>query len=236
MNRRAVRKLTNRRGAARCRGSPPRSACSSSAPSSGRCIKNGLAGMSPRVFTEMTPPPGCQRGTAECDLRQRRHDPHRHPHRRPDRHAGRHLSGRVRAHDPDRDRDPLRQRRAAVGAVDHHRPVRLRAAGDAHGALLGDRRRRGARDHRDARHGAHHRGHAEPGAAGHEGCLHRHGRVSLAHDHERHLPGRAQRHRSPGCCWRWRASAARPHRCCSPRSTTSSGAPTCSRPWRTCRW
>ena len=29
---------------------------------------------------------------------------------------------------------------------------------------------------------------------------------------------------SPACCWRSRASAARPRRCCSPRSTTSSGA------------
>ena len=41
---------------------------------------------------------------------------------------------------------------------------------------------------------------------------------------------------SPGCCWRWRASAARPRRCCSPRSTTSSGAAISTRRWPTCRW
>ena len=181
-----------------------------------------------RVFTEMTPPPGSQRRPAECHLRQRRDD-------RcigiligaPDRHAGRHLSGRIRAHDSRLStvirfvNDVLLSR-----AVDHHRPVRLRTAGGAHGALLGDRRRRGARDHRDAGHGAHHRGHAEPGAAGHEGCLDRAwARIPGA-------PSRASSTRpraaasSPGCCSRWRASAARRRRCCSPRSTTSSGAPT----------
>ena len=40
----------------------------------------------------------------------------------------------------------------------------------------------------------------------------------------------------PASCSRWRASAAKPRRCCSPRSTTSTGPPTCWRRWRTCRW
>ena len=39
-----------------------------------------------------------------------------------------------------------------------------------------------------------------------------------------------------GFSWRWRAFRAKPRRCSSPRSTTSSGARTCWRRWRTCRW
>jgi phosphate transport system permease protein len=38
-----------------------------------------------------------------------------------------------------------------------------------------------------------------------------------------------------GSCWRWRASAARRHRCSSPRSTTSTGRPTCRHRWPTYR-
>ncbi len=41
---------------------------------------------------------------------------------------------------------------------------------------------------------------------------------------------------SPACCWRLRASAAKPPRCCSPPSTTSSGPSTWTRPWPICRW
>ena len=52
-----------------------------------------------------------------------------------------------------------------------------------HGALLGHRRRAGARRHRDPGDRAHHRGHAEPGAAWHEGFFRGAGRLSLAHHH-----------------------------------------------------
>lgn len=40
---------------------------------------------------------------------------------------------------------------------------------------------------------------------------------------------------SPACCWRWRASVARPRRCSLPRSTTSSSPSTWTAPWPTCR-
>ena len=73
---------------------------------------------------------------------------------------------------------------------------------------------------------AHHRGHAAAGAqhAARGGGLAR--PAARLHDRAHRLPGGARRHRSPACCSRSRASAARPRRCCSPRSTTSSGAPT----------
>ena len=40
---------------------------------------------------------------------------------------------------------------------------------------------------------------------------------------------------SPACFWPSRASPARPRRCSSPRSTTSSGASTSTRRWPACR-
>ena len=55
--------------------------------------------------------------------------------------------------------------------------------------------RRGARGHRNAGDGPHHRGHAESRTAGHEGRLDRDGCIPLAHHHQRCLPRRAQRHR-----------------------------------------
>ncbi len=45
--------------------------------------------------------------------------------------------------------------------------------------------------------------------------------VRTTEDTGRRAPGS-----SPASCWRWRASAARPRRSCSPRSTTSSGRST----------
>ncbi len=57
------------------------------------------------------------------------------------------------------------------------------------------RGRGGARHHCDTGDGAHDRGHAAARAAGYEGCLDRARRLSVAHDHERYLSGRAQRHR-----------------------------------------
>ena len=41
---------------------------------------------------------------------------------------------------------------------------------------------------------------------------------------------------SPGCCWAWRASAARRRRCCSRRSTTSISPPTWPSRWPISRW
>ena len=81
-----------------------------------------------------------------------------------DRHAdradGRHLSRRVRAGFGDRQRRALRLRRAAVGAVDPDRPVRLSARGGAVRRLLRHRRLPGAGGDRHPDRRAHHRGHA----------------------------------------------------------------------------
>ena len=51
-------------------------------------------------------------------------------------------------------------------------------------------------------------------------------RAALEGDPLHRLPRRAAGHRHRRPAGRWRASPARPRRCCSPRSTTSSGAPT----------
>jgi phosphate transport system permease protein len=60
------------------------------------------------------------------------------------------------------------------------------------------------------------------------------GRSQVARD-ERITCARRRPACSPACCWRWRASPARPRRCFSRRSPTSSGRSTSRRRWRTCR-
>ena len=49
------------------------------------------------------------------------------------------------------------------------------------------------------------------------------GAPRMVRDHAGDLASGARPASSPACCWRSRASPARPRRCCSPRSTTSSG-------------
>ena len=46
------------------------------------------------------------------------------------------------------------------------------------------------------------------------------GRAEMEDDHADLLPRGDGRHRRPACCWRSRASPARPRRCCSPASAT----------------
>ena len=87
-------------------------------------------------------------------------DPRRASDRHADRPAGRHLPRRVRAGSALGQRGALRVRRAVVGPVHPHRPVRLPARGAADGRLLRLGRRVCARDHRAARGGPHHGGHA----------------------------------------------------------------------------
>ena len=107
-------------------------------------LSRGFGALSLAVFTQMTPAPGSAGGLlnaifgslvmtalgiligAPIGLL-----------------AGTYLAEYGRSNAPQH-RGALHQRRAAERALDHHRPVRVHAAGDAHGALLGDRRRGGA--------------------------------------------------------------------------------------------
>ena len=59
-------------------------------------ISHGLAGMSARIFTQMTPPPGSQGGLLNALVRQRRDDLAGHPDRLAHRRARGHLSCGVR--------------------------------------------------------------------------------------------------------------------------------------------
>ena len=52
------------------------------------------------------------------------------------------------------------------------------------------------------------------------------GRAAVEGDPHGDAEGGARRRRSPGSCWRWHGSSARPRRFCSPHSTINSGAPT----------
>ena len=137
--------------------------------------------------------------------------------RHADRHPGRHLPRRVRPARQALERRALHQRHPAERAVDRDRPVHLRDHGGADGPLLGLGGRRGAGGDRDPRRGAHHRGHADPGAR-HAARGRRLDRpAARADDHAHRLSrGRAPAS-SPASCWRSRASAARPRRCCSRR-------------------
>ncbi len=85
----------------------------------------------------------------------------------------------------------------------------------------------------DPGRGSHHRRHADPGAR--TRCARR-ARLdrpaALADDHpEGRLSRRPGRHGHRRAAGRRPASAAKPRRCCSPRSTTSSGAPISTRRW-----
>ncbi len=101
-------------------------------------------------------------------------------------------------------------------AVHRDRPVRLRDHRRADGPFLGHRRRHRAGAAGRAGGGAHHRGHAQPGARPVARGRVRAGPAALAGHPPRRLQGGAGGPASPACCWRWPASAARPRRCCSP--------------------
>ena len=119
-------------------------------------IKNGLSGISPRVFTAMTPPPGSSGGLLNAiygsvvmtvlgiliggPIGML---------------AGTYLAEYGRT---TRISTVIRFVNDVLlsAPVDHYRTVCVRASGRAHGTLLCDRRGRGARHHRDAGHGAHH--------------------------------------------------------------------------------
>ena len=197
------------------------SACSSWPRSCSRCSGAASAGSALTVFTQATRPPGLRRRPAERHRRQPDPDRARRADRHADRPAGRHLPGRVRARIAPRQRGALRLRRAALGAVDPDRPVRLPACWWCRSA-------------------------ASPAWAG---CValaiivipivvrttedmlrllpehaarsgDRARRAEVEDDHPGLLAGGAGRASSPASCWRWRASRARPRRCCSPRSAT----------------
>ena len=85
------------------------------------------------------------------------------------------------------------------------------------GHFSAHRRRDRARHHRHSGHGAHRRGHAAADSAEHAAWLGGARGAALAHDHQHRLSGGAQRPADRACCWRSRASAARPRRCCSRR-------------------
>ena len=91
-------------------------------------IRLGVDGLSWALFTRVDAAaqrgvrrPARTRSSVRCSWWAR--DACRHA----DRHPRRHLSRRVRPARLARQRDALHQRHSAVGAVDRHRPVRLRA-------------------------------------------------------------------------------------------------------------
>ena len=130
----------------------------------GALLWEGFSGLSLRVFTEMTPPPGRRRRPAQSDRRQPDHDGPRGADRHADRHPRRHLHGRIR---------PLRLADLVVRFIND---ILLSAPSIVIGLFIyevmvapmghfsGLRRRGRAGRDRDAGRGAHHRGHAAPGA------------------------------------------------------------------------
>ena len=135
-----------------------------------------------------------RRRPAQCDHRQPGPDGPRGADRHADRHPGRHLYGRVWPPRPADHGGALHQRHPAQRAVDRDRPVHLRGHGRADGAFLRLGRRRRARRDRHSGRGAHHRGHADPGAE-----LAARGRgldrpAALADDHPHLLSRRPGRH------------------------------------------
>ena len=92
-----------------------------------------------------------------------------------------------------------------------------------HFSALGRRDR--ARLHRAAGRRAHHRRNAPPGARADARSRAVAGRAAVEGDRAGALSRRRCRASSPASCSRWPASPAKPRRCCSPRSTTSTGPP-----------
>ncbi len=105
-------------------------------------LKNGLAGMSPQLFTQMTPPPGAAGGLLNAIFGSAVMTLIGIAVGRPGGRAGRHLPGRIRRQFEAVGGHPLRERRAAECALDHHRLVRLPDRRGADGAFLRHRRRR----------------------------------------------------------------------------------------------
>ena len=89
---------------------------------------NGFSALNLKLITEMTPPPGSDGGLLNAILRQRRHDCWwRSLLGAPiGILAGTYLA-EYRASKRARRGHPLRQRHPALGALDRHRPLRLRA-------------------------------------------------------------------------------------------------------------
>ena len=123
-------------------------------------VVKGVGGLSPAVFTEMTPPPGGAGGLLNPIIGSLILTDARGAVRHAARHAGRDLYGGVRPLLQAHHGGPLHQRHSPQRALDRRRPVRLRDHGRADGAFLRLGGRRGARHHRHSRRGAHHRRHA----------------------------------------------------------------------------
>ena len=185
----------------------------------------------------MTPPPGSDGGLLNADRRQPDHDGARASLIGTPLGilAGTYLAeyGRARRLDDGR---ALHQRHPAERAVDRDRPVRLRGDGRADGPFLRLGRRGGAGRHRRSRWSC-----ARPRTCC-SSCPTRLreaaaalGAAALEGDPARRLPRRARRHHHRRAARGRPHQPARPRRCCSPRSTTSSGAPTSTRRWRACR-
>ncbi len=148
--------------------------------------------------------------------------------RHADRHPGRHLPGRIRPAYARSTRSCASSTTSCCQrAVDRDRPVRLRGAWSSRWATSPAGPARVALAVIvDPGGGAHHRGHADAGAR--TRCA----RPRAALGAPRwtssimrvRLARRARPAWSPASCWRWPASPAKPRRCCSPRSTTSSGS------------
>ena len=201
----------------------------------GALLWKGFSGLSLRGVHRNDAAAGLRRRPAQSDRRQPDPDGACGRDRHADRHSGRHLHGRIRPPRPADQRRALHQRHSAQRALDRGRPVHLRGHGRADGAFLRPRRRGRAGRHRDSGRGAHHRGHADrwcpmrcakppPRSACRARCRSRASAIAP----------RAPAW-SPACCWRSRASAARPRRCCSPRSnnqfwSTNLNAPMASLP------
>jgi hypothetical protein len=122
----------------------------------------GLGAVSAKLFTQMTPPPGSSGGLLNAIMGSvimaglaDRHA---------GRHSRRHLPGRVRQPRLARAVDAIHQRHPAVGAVDRHRPVRLRGLCVSRRSLFGLGRSVRTGLDRDTGSRAHDREHAAAGA------------------------------------------------------------------------
>ncbi len=157
----------------------------------GTLVYEGISGLSLAVFTEMTPPPGSAGGLLNAIIGSLMMTVLAVAIGTPiGILAGTYLAEYGAARQA-RHGGALHQRHPAERAVDRDRPVRLRDRGGADGAFLGLGRRGRAGGHRHAGGGAHHRGHADPGAE--RAARGRGGARHAARPCDRHVSYRAAR-------------------------------------------
>jgi ABC-type phosphate transport system permease subunit len=178
------------------------------------------------LYYQMTPPPGADGGLANAIVGSPDHGGLGHVDRHAGRHPRRHVLRRIRALWMARVRDALPERRAAVGALHRDRPVRVLGVRRARRSFFPDGPARSRSDCSWSRWWC-----APPTTCSswcRTACARRHSRSAARPGKSSRWSPTARRapESSPAYSSRSRASAARPRRCCSPRSTTSSGRST----------